>query len=168
MLAATLTACEKKGSEKLGDSAGGTVAGARPAAAPATEPAPTPAPASAGALLDPNTATKEQLAAMPGMTSAAADTLVAGRPFADMVAVDKALAPHVKDRKSVYAHVFKPIDLNKAGKAEMQLIPGVGPKMTHEFEEYRPWTSVDQFRREIGKYVDKNEVARLEKYVSIH
>jgi hypothetical protein len=39
--------------------------------------------------------------------------------------------------------------------------------MAHEFEEYRPWTSVEQFRREIGKYVDKAEVARLEQYVSI-
>jgi hypothetical protein len=39
--------------------------------------------------------------------------------------------------------------------------------MRHEFEEYRPWKSIEQFRREIGKYVDKDEVARLEKYVSI-
>ena len=47
------------------------------------------------------------------------------------------------------------------------LIPGVGPRMRHEFEEYRPYTSMEQFRREIGKYVDKNEVARLEQYVMI-
>jgi len=39
--------------------------------------------------------------------------------------------------------------------------------MRHEFEEYRPYTSIEQFRREIGKYVDKAEVARLEKYVMI-
>jgi len=39
--------------------------------------------------------------------------------------------------------------------------------MQHEFEEYRPYKSMDQFRREIGKYVDKAEVARLEQYVTI-
>ena len=60
-----------------------------------------------------------------------------------------------------------PIDLNKASDAEILLIPGVGPRMRHEFEEYRPYTSIEQFRREIGKYVDKDEVARLERYVRI-
>jgi hypothetical protein len=39
--------------------------------------------------------------------------------------------------------------------------------MAHEFEEYRPYTSVEQFRREIGKYVDAKEVARLERYLVI-
>ena len=39
--------------------------------------------------------------------------------------------------------------------------------MVHEFEEYRPYASMDQFRREIGKYVDEDEVARLERYVEI-
>ena len=39
--------------------------------------------------------------------------------------------------------------------------------MAHEFEEYRPYTSMEQFRREIGKYVNEDEVARLERYVEI-
>jgi len=33
--------------------------------------------------------------------------------------------------------------------------------------EYRPYTSIEQFRREIGKYVDKDELARLERYVAV-
>ena len=41
------------------------------------------------------------------------------------------------------------------------------PKMVHEFEEYQPYGSMAQFRREIGKYVDENEVARLESYVTL-
>jgi DNA uptake protein ComE-like DNA-binding protein len=60
-----------------------------------------------------------------------------------------------------------PININTASDAEILKIPGVGPKMLHEFKEYRPWTSIAQFRREIGKYVDKAEVARLEKYIVI-
>jgi DNA uptake protein ComE-like DNA-binding protein len=60
-----------------------------------------------------------------------------------------------------------PININTATDAEILKIPGVGPKMLHEFKEYRPWTSIAQFRREIGKYVDKAEVARLEKYIVI-
>jgi hypothetical protein len=46
-------------------------------------------------------------------------------------------------------------------------IPGMGPRMLHEFKEYRPYTSIEQFRREIGKYVDKAEVARFEQYITI-
>jgi len=47
------------------------------------------------------------------------------------------------------------------------LIPGVGGRMAHEFEEYRPYSNIEQFRREIGKYVDEAEVARLEQYVTL-
>ena len=60
-----------------------------------------------------------------------------------------------------------PVNINTATDAEILKIPGVGPRMLREFKEYRPWTSIEQFRREIGKYVDKAEVARLEKYIVI-
>ena len=62
---------------------------------------------------------------------------------------------------------IKPININTATDAEILRIPGVGPRMLREFKEYRPYTSIEQFRREIGKYVDKAEVARLEKYIVI-
>jgi len=60
-----------------------------------------------------------------------------------------------------------PININTATDAQILAIPGVGPRMLREFKEYRPYTSIDQFRREIGKYVDKAEVARLEQYIVI-
>ena len=47
-------------------------------------------------------------------------------------------------------------------------IPGMSKKMAHEFEEYRPYKDMEQFRREIGKYVDEDEVARLESYVTLN
>ena len=140
------------------DSAAGTTGDAAAAAA------------TSGAMVDPNAATKEQLTAVPGMTAAAADALIAGRPYQDMVAVNKALAASITSadtRKQVYAKLWKPIDLNTAKGEEILLIPGVGARMRHEFEEYRPYKNIEQFRREIGKYVDKNEVARLEQYVMI-
>jgi len=59
------------------------------------------------------------------------------------------------------------ININTATDAEILAIPGMGPRMLREFKEYRPYTSIEQFRREIGKYVDKAEVARLEKYIVI-
>ena len=65
------------------------------------------------------------------------------------------------------AAAIVPININTASDAEILRIPGMGPRMLREFKEYRPYTSIQQFRREIGKYVDKAEVARLEKYIVI-
>jgi hypothetical protein len=39
--------------------------------------------------------------------------------------------------------------------------------MLHEFKEYRPYKTIEQFRKEIGKYVSSKEVARLERYVAL-
>jgi len=132
-------------------------------------PAPAVAATDSGAMLDPNSATREQLMTVSGMTEAAADALIAGRPYNDMLAADKVLAAHLSDeqRDQVYARVWRPIDLNTASGDEILLIPGVGARMRHEFEEYRPYRAIEQFRREMGKYVDSAEVARLERYVEI-
>lgn len=120
-------------------------------------------------LLDPNRATAEELAAVPGVDRGMADSLVARRPFDSMLAVDSVLAGSLSEaeREAVYAQVWMPIDLNSASAEEILLIPGVGERMQHEFEEYRPYRGMAQFRREIGKYVDDAEVARLERYVAI-
>ena len=126
-------------------------------------------PAATSGFLDPNTATPEQLAAVPGLPGHGVAALIAGRPYPKMIDVDSALAGHLSEaaRDSVYARVWMPIDLNTATGDEIMLIPGVGPRMRHEFEEYRPYANIERFRREIGKYVDSAEVARLERYVTI-
>jgi DNA uptake protein ComE-like DNA-binding protein len=114
-----------------------------------------------------NLATKEELAAVPHLDAASVDALLKARPFLDVLALDRALPQKLtpEQRKEVYARVFVPINLNTATRPEILLIPGVGARMAHEFEEYRPYDSLARFRREIGKYVDAAEVARLEQYV---
>jgi DNA uptake protein ComE-like DNA-binding protein len=126
--------------------------------------------ATANAFLDPNTATREQLLTTPGLNAATADAIVAGRPYQNMIALDRVLSnARLSDqqRDSVYTRLWKPIDLNTASPQEIELIPGVGPRMRHEFEEYRPYQTIEKFRREIGKYVNRQEVARLERYVTL-
>ncbi len=175
LLSVTLAACGGGESGDAGAAQDSSAATAAPfdsgaAAAPAAPVASTPAPSTTTGMLDPNAAPREQLLGVPGVTPALADALVAGRPFQDMTAVDKVLAGQnltEQQRDSVYTRLWKPIDLNKASKEEILLIPGVGPRMQHEFEEYRPYRNIEQFRREIGKYVNEQEVARLEQYVTI-
>ena len=135
-----------------------------PAAAAPAEPAPP-----SDAFLDPDAATREELLALPGFDAALADALVAARPFPTMVEVDAVLAPRLgaEQRGQVYARLWKPLDLNGASEEEILLIPGVGDRMAHEFEEYRPYRGIEEFRREMAKYVDSTEVARLERYVTL-
>lgn len=60
------------------------------------------------------------------------------------------------------------LNLNTASEDDfMKAIPGMGKRMTHEFEEYRPYKSIQQFRREMGKYVKPEQIAEYEKYVFV-
>lgn len=59
------------------------------------------------------------------------------------------------------------LNLNTASEEDFGTIPGVGEQMIGEFEEYRPYVSIRQFRREMGKYVDSTQVAEYEKYVFV-
>jgi DNA uptake protein ComE-like DNA-binding protein len=52
-------------------------------------------------------------------------------------------------------------------EALMATIPNFSSRMVREFFEYRPYASIQQFRREIGKYVDDAQVAEYEKYVYV-
>jgi DNA uptake protein ComE-like DNA-binding protein len=62
---------------------------------------------------------------------------------------------------------FVRLDLNAASGDDFRTIPGVGNRMVREFMEYRPYVSIRQFRREIGKYVSDEQVAAYEQYVYV-
>jgi len=60
------------------------------------------------------------------------------------------------------------LNLNTAtGEELLATIPNFSNRMVREFEEYRPYVSITQFRREIGKYVDEAQIAEYEKYVYV-
>ena len=60
------------------------------------------------------------------------------------------------------------INLNSATESQlMETIPDFSSRMVREFQEYRPYASIQQFRREIGKYVDDATVAGYEQYVYV-
>ncbi len=118
---------------------------------------------------DANTVPEAEIATMPGMTAELAKALVAARPFAGIRELDAHLTPKLsaEQRSALYARLFVHIDLNSAPREEIALIPGMGPRMIREFLEYRPYRDMAVFRREIGKYVNAEEVARLEQYVFV-
>jgi len=88
------------------------------------------------------------------------------RPYISISQFRREIGKYV-DNKEVARfeqYVFVPMDLNSASSDALMSIPGISRKMVHEFEEYRPYTSIQQFRHEIGKYVNEKEVSRLERY----
>jgi DNA uptake protein ComE-like DNA-binding protein len=121
------------------------------------------------ARLNPNSASEAELAALPLLDEATIARILAARPFETPGDFDTALGDGLSDtqKQELFATLFVPIDLHTASRADIMLIPGMTRRMAHEFEEYRPYTSIEQFNREIGKYVDEDEVARLRSYVTL-
>ncbi len=122
-----------------------------------------------GDVLDANTASEKQLLSVPGLTPALTQTVLGRRPFLTMTDLDELLGQTLsrQQRTEMYRRLFVQINLNTASEAEILLIPGLGQRMLAEFQEYRPYPALAQFRREIGKYVDNRELARLEQYVFV-
>ena len=66
------------------------------------------------------------------------------------------------------AAVLEKINLNDMTREELlETIPDFGSRMVREFFEYQPYVSIQQFRREIGKYVDDDQVAFYESFVYV-
>jgi len=59
------------------------------------------------------------------------------------------------------------LNLNTTAEDDFKSIPDVGDRMAYEFVEYRPYVSIQQFRQEIGKYVDEEQVTAFEDYVFV-
>jgi DNA uptake protein ComE-like DNA-binding protein len=131
-----------------------------------------PLPAQVGrhqGMTEPNVADEKELMKLPHLNPALVKGILERRPFATMVELNKFLSQSLdgKQLSEVYTKMFLQLNLNTATREEIMLIPGMGNRMVREFFEYRPYTAIAQFRKEIGKYVDDKEVARLEQYVFV-
>lgn len=116
-------------------------------------------------VLNANLATEDDLANL-GLSTDLIGQILENRPFLSMNDFDALFGEEV-DKDSLYTQIFVPLNLNTTAEADFKMIPGVGDRMAHEFDEYRPYSSIKQFRKEIGKYVDESEVARYEQYVFV-
>jgi DNA uptake protein ComE-like DNA-binding protein len=116
-----------------------------------------------------NTGTPEEIILIPGAGKRMVREFAEYRPWKTWAQFDKEISKYVgqpeTDRLKQY--VFIPVKLNTATDADIQSIPGAGNRMVREFKEYRPWKTKEQFEKEIGKYVNAREVARLWRYVVI-
>jgi DNA uptake protein ComE-like DNA-binding protein len=116
-----------------------------------------------------NTATAEEIMLIPGAGKRMAREFAEYRPWKAWAQFDKEIGKYVNAQEvaRLAQYGFIPMNLNTASDADLLTIPGVGQRMLHEFKEYRPWKTREQFNKEIGKYVDQKEVARLARFVVI-
>ena len=117
-----------------------------------------------------NAATNEEILLIPGTGNRMLREFREYRPYKTLGQFRKEIGKYVdvKEVARLEQYVFLPVSLNKGSDEDILSIPGAGKRMLREFKEYRPYTNIEQFRKEIGKYVDKKEVARLEKYVTLN
>ena len=83
------------------------------------------------------------------------------------VAPTTATAPGTPAASSASTQVKK-LNLNTVSADDLKkTIPNFPDRMVGEFQEYKPYVSIQQFRKEIGKYVGASQVAEWEKYVFV-
>ncbi len=115
-------------------------------------------------VLNANLATESELVKLDISTDLVS-LILSNRPFLSIHDFNKVLANY--DKEELFKKIFVPLNLNTTNEKDFKMIPGVGNRMAHEFEEYRPYKSIQQFKREIGKYVDEIEVSRYLSYVFV-
>jgi DNA uptake protein ComE-like DNA-binding protein len=117
-----------------------------------------------------NAATDEEILMIPNIGNRMLREFKEYRPYKALAVFKREMGKYVKEDEvaRLAGYVFVPMDLNTASDEDLLTIPGLGPRMLREFKEYRPYKAIEQFRREIGKYVKPPEVARLERYIVIN
>jgi DNA uptake protein ComE-like DNA-binding protein len=116
-----------------------------------------------------NTASAQEIILIPGAGKRMAHEFEEYRPWKAWAQFDKEIGKYVDktEVERLKQYTFIPLNPNTASDADFLTIPGVGNRMVHEFKEYRPWKSQQQFEKEIGKYVNQREVARLWRYMAL-
>lgn len=116
-----------------------------------------------------NDSKREEILLIPGSTARHVREFQEYAPYKALAVFHREMRKYWDEAEvtRLEAYVFVPLDLNTASDADIMTIPGMTPRMLREFKEYRPYDAVERYRREMAKYVDAKEVARLARYVAI-
>ena len=125
--------------------------------------------------VDVNRGTDAEIMLVPGMDAKKLAAIKAGRPWKSFDAFSAAMtkAASASEATRLEQYFFSPLDLNTFTDPIMDTFASIGVgtrQWKREFAEYRPWKSMEQFEREIGKYVRSRpaELKRLQRYVIIN
>jgi len=126
--------------------------------------------------VDLNRGTDAEFLLIPGAGTRMLREFKEYRPWTSFAQFEREIGKYVRatpgEVERLEQYMFIPLELNTFADSTMATFASIGvgtPRWIREFKEYRPWTSQEQFTREIGKYVRGNpkEVTRLWRYVVI-
>jgi DNA uptake protein ComE-like DNA-binding protein len=80
---------------------------------------------------------------------------------------EKSSTPHSGELDPATEVSWVKFNVNAASDEQLRTIPAMGDEMLRVFNAYEPFTSIEQFRREIGKNVSEEEVAAYEGYLFV-
>ena len=125
--------------------------------------------------IDVNRGTDAEFMLIPGVDAKKVAAIKAQRPWKtfEQFGAELTKATSAAEAARLEQYLFIPIELNTWTDPIMDSFAGIGVgtrQWKREFAEYRPWTSMEQFRRDIGKYLRARpaELNRLERYVIIN
>jgi hypothetical protein len=124
--------------------------------------------------VDLNRGTDPEFLLIPGVDNARLRAIKAGRPYKTFAQFETALgkAASPAEVQRIARYVFIPMELNTFTQEIIESFAPIGVgtrRWIREFNEYRPYTSMAQWEREISKYLrnNPNELKRLARYVYI-
>jgi DNA uptake protein ComE-like DNA-binding protein len=124
--------------------------------------------------IDLNRGADAEFMLIPGVDAKKVTALKAQRPWQSFEQFQTAMskATSAAEATRLEQYLFIPVELNTFTDPIMDTFASIGVgtrQWKREFAEYRPWTSMEQFDREISKYLRSrpNELKRLKRYVII-
>ncbi len=124
--------------------------------------------------VDLNRGSDAELMLIPGVDAKKIAALKSQRPWSSFEQFQTAIAKATSATEAtrLEQYVFIPVELNTFTDPIMDTFASIGVgtrQWKREFAEYRPWTSMEQFDRQISKYLRSRptELKRLARYVII-
>ncbi len=102
----------------------------------------------------------------PAATATTATVELTETPVATEAAVEEAAPPAAAEGTAAVTNTK--INLNDtSGDELLNTIPDFNQRWVREFLEYRPYISIQQFRREMSKYTNDSQISTWEEYVYV-
>ena len=119
-----------------------------------------------------NSATDDEIRSIPAMQpQRVLREFKEYRPYKSLAVFHKEMRKYWDETEvsRLEQYVFVPVNLNTGTDEEILSIPHPQPqRFLREFKEYRPYTSIEQFHKEMRKYWDEKDVTRLQRYVTLN
>ena len=115
-----------------------------------------------------NTATREQLLAIPNVGDRMVGEFFEYRPYVSIQQFRQEIGKYVSEEQvaAYEQYVYVPADPNESDAATLQQLPGVDETAANELIDGRPYASNEAFLDALSAHVSEDELATAETYLT--